>query len=67
MPHTGPLPSFANGLDNKLPFPTSQLFDVYGDQALYVIALGAHAALGEAISFQNYAHLPDVQSYYLEP
>ncbi|HEX4613167.1 MAG TPA: hypothetical protein VH092_33570, partial [Urbifossiella sp.] len=58
--------SFANGLDNRIAVPTSQLFDVYGEANLFAIGFGAVEALGAAFYDQGYAHLPDVQSYLRE-
>lgn len=58
--------SFANGLDNRVAIPTSQLFDVYGEANLFAIGFGAVQALGTTFNDQGYAHLPDVQSYLRE-
>lgn len=61
-----PTLSFANGLDNKLPFPTTQMMDIYGEAAMFEIAYGAYDALAESIEYQHYAHLPDVQNFLKE-
>jgi hypothetical protein len=61
-----PALSFSSGLDNKTPFPTSQLLDVYGESFCFEIAYGAHQSLAAAFRDQGYAHLPDVQSFLKE-
>lgn len=58
--------SFANGLDNKVAYPTSQLLDVLGETNCFLIAHGAWLAQEDAIRRQGYAHLPDIQSYLRE-
>jgi len=61
-----PALSFSNGVNNRIPFPTSQLVDVYGEHAMVEIAAGASEALAKATARQGYAHLPDVQAYLRE-
>ncbi len=61
-----PALSFSNGVNNRIPFPTSQLVDVYGEHAMVEIATGASEALEKATKRQGYAHLPDVQAYLRE-
>ncbi len=61
-----PALSFSNGVNNRIPFPTSQLVDIYGEHAMVEIAAGASEALAKATARQGYAHLPDVQAYLRE-
>lgn len=61
-----PVISFSNGLNNKLAFPPSQIYDVIGDGFAFEIAFGAWRSLRTSIERQGYAHLPDVQSYLQE-
>lgn len=61
-----PTIGFANGLDNRTAFPTSQLLEVYGSQAVFQIVYGAQKAFERVIARQKYAHLPDIQSYLKE-
>jgi len=63
-----PLPSlpFANGLDNRTAFPESQMFDIYGTEALFDIAYAADNAFKATIQKQKFAHLPDIQSFLRE-
>jgi hypothetical protein len=57
---------FANGLDNRTAFPTSQLPYVYGPEAMFEILVAAQDSLKASIDKQKYAHLPDVQAYLRE-
>ncbi|MBA4062898.1 MAG: hypothetical protein C0501_04165 [Isosphaera sp.] len=61
-----PRPGFANGLDTKQAFPSSQLLDVYGYRYGFEIAFGAQQALGDQIDRNRYVSLPDVQAYLRE-
>ena len=56
-------PSFATGLDNRLAFPTSQLYDVYGHAYVYEIAYAARQAIVPDATYRGFVHLPDVQSF----
>lgn len=60
---TPPGLAFSNGLDNKVGFPVSQIYEVYGEQALFEIGFGAAKALELSLKRQGYGHLPDVQEY----
>ncbi len=55
--------SFATGLDNRLAFPTSQLFDVYGEAFVYEIAYAAKQSIVPDVNYRGFVHLPDVQSF----
>ncbi len=57
---------FATGLDNKLPFPTSQLIDVYGEAYVFEIAYAVKQALAGDVEYTKYPHMPDVQSLLKE-
>src|SRR5262249_20701267 len=63
---TPPVLSFSNGLNNKLAFPPSQIYDVIGEVFALEIAFGGWQSLRTSIERQGYAHLPDVQSYLQE-
>ncbi|WP_171470480.1 hypothetical protein [Frigoriglobus tundricola] len=58
-----PSVSFANGLDNRTAFPTSQMLDIYGPAAVFAVLYATDTALRPSIKKQKYAHLPDVQAY----
>ncbi len=54
---------FATGLDNRLAFPASQMFDVYGEAFVYEIAYAAKQAIVPDADYRGFVHLPDVQSF----
>jgi hypothetical protein len=61
-----PAISFANGLDNRTAFPTSQLYDVYGSEALFDVTYAIQKSFAAAIKKQGYVHLPDIQTQLRE-
>jgi hypothetical protein len=55
--------SFANGLDTKQAFPSSQLLEVYGPRYAFEIGFAAQNALVGQIARNKYVALPDVQAF----
>jgi hypothetical protein len=62
----GPRLSFANGLDTKQAFPSSQLPEVYGSRYVFEIGFAAQQALAAQIARNRYVSLPDVQAFLRE-
>ncbi|MGL6073992.1 MAG: hypothetical protein ACRC8S_07510 [Fimbriiglobus sp.] len=58
--------NFSTGLDNRQPFPTSQIFDAYGEAFVFEIAFAAQQAIGPDSRYREFVHLPDVQSFLKE-
>jgi hypothetical protein len=50
----------------RLPFPTSQILDIYGYAFSYRVVYQAHRAFVKDVANQDFVHLPDVQSYLQE-
>jgi hypothetical protein len=50
----------------KLPFPPSQILDIYGYAFPYRVAFEAHRTFSKDIPNRDYVHLPDVQGYLQE-
>jgi hypothetical protein len=50
----------------KLPFPPSQVLDIYGYAFPYRVAYEAHQSFSKDIPNQDYVRLPDVQGYLQE-
>jgi hypothetical protein len=50
----------------KLPFPPSQLLDIYGYGFGYRIAYHGHQSFSKDAANREYVHLPDVQGYLQE-
>ena len=50
----------------KLPFPPSQLLDIYGYAFAYRIAYHGHQSFSKDAANRDYVHLPDVQGYLQE-
>jgi hypothetical protein len=61
-----PVMSFSNSQLARDPFPASQILQVYGPEFVFEIAYGAHQALNEAITRDQYPHIPDVQMFLRE-
>jgi hypothetical protein len=53
------------GLLARSPFPNSEIIDVYGEAFCFEIAYQANQAFQKDIQLNNYAHLPDIQSFLL--
>jgi hypothetical protein len=58
--------NFSIGIDNRIPIPTSQMFDAYGEAFVYEILFATQQAIGPDALYREYVHLPDIQSFLKE-